>query len=385
MPKILHLAPDEKFINAANYIFEKAYPGSNTFLIIKGPANPPLKYVKQEENFEIIVPVKETLEWILKKAKGYELVVFHGLDTLKAELFLRDEEKQKYAVILWGAEVYNENMLQKNFLGNKTMELHKKLSSIPLSEKFKNIYRAVRYGKQTGGAAASFKKVIASMPNIGTLYQEEFNFYKNGKLIQPDANFIPFNYYPFEFVFKGPQQKVKGNNILLGNSASSTNNHLEAIDILSGISLGGRQVYIPLSYGDNRYAKAISGYAAQKLPQNNKPLKNFLQLHEYNELVSECGIVIMNHYRQQAVGNILASLYLGAKVFLNNTTVYEYLKRIGCLVFLVDEIEKNGAQALQLLSDAEMEYNRQIIKREISSDNVVRNLKNSLKECLQPC
>ena len=33
MPKILHIASDEKFINSANWSFEKAFVKCNTFIV----------------------------------------------------------------------------------------------------------------------------------------------------------------------------------------------------------------------------------------------------------------------------------------------------------------------------------------------------------------
>jgi hypothetical protein len=219
------------------------------------------------------------------------------------------------------------------------------------------------------------------MPRMGILYKEEFDFFKQSNVFKPTTTFIPFTYYPIEFIFKNESIKIQGNDILLGNSASYTNNHIEAIDILSKLNLGNRQVNIPLSYGNTSYANSIIQYAKNVLPNNNKPLTDFLHLQEYNVLLSNCGIVIMNHYRQQAVGNVLAALYLGAKVFLNNTTFYQYLKRIGCVIFLIDDYLINQqADALEILSDEEIEHNRKILRVEIGIDNVVYNLKKSIEE-----
>src|SRR5699024_9686212 len=62
-------------------------------------------------------------------------------------------------------------------------------------------------------------------------------------------------------VFSG----ISARNILLGNSASFTNNHLEAIDWLSDLDLTGRKVIIPLNYGNPKLAKNIEEYAIEKL------------------------------------------------------------------------------------------------------------------------
>lgn len=379
MPKILHLATDTIFINAANYIFEKAFPECNTFLIVKPPANPPLKHIRSEPNFEIIVHSMGSLDFIFNKSKDYDLIVFHGLDQLKAQLFFKDEVKKKYLWLLWGAEAYG--IINNSFLGTKTEELSGRLNKPSILEYFKNLYRAFRYKNLNNTEQVNIAEAILNLPSMGILHKEEFDYFVKADVIKPATNFIPFTYYPLEFIFKNPALKIKGNNILLGNSATFSNNHIEAIDILSSISLNKREVYIPLSYGNTFYAKAVVDYGKSKLPDNCKPMESFLPLQSYNELISNCGIVIMNHYRQQAVGNILASMYMGAKVFLNNTTVYQYLKRIGCFVYLIEEdLLKNGEHALQLLNEDQKEHNRQILKKEISTENVVSNLQVSLNK-----
>lgn len=385
MIKILHLATDEKFISAANFIFEKTFPGSNIFLIVKPPSNPPLKYVKEEKNFEMIVQSKNSIDWILDKSKGFDVMVFHGYDQLKAQLFLKDQNKKKYLWLLWGAEVYNESLLNNSFLGKKTEILSTNLLKLGFKarvvENLKNIYRTIRYRGFSDNVQVNISEAIYNTPNMGILYSEEFDYFKENNVFKSDTNYIPFTYYPLEFIFKDISLKIKGDNILLGNSASFTNNHLEAIDMLSSIDLGNRKVYIPLSYGNARYAKLVIDYGNKKLHNNIKPLEGFLPLQTYNELVANCGIVIMNHYRQQAVGNILASLYLGAKLFLNDTTVYQYLKRIGCFVYLIEEdLKLNGASALNLLTQEQIIHNRQVLKNEISTENIVLRLRESMKE-----
>ena len=52
--KIIHIASDEKFIDAAIYIFEKAFPGSNHFIIPKSRFNRKLIYVKEHDNIELV-------------------------------------------------------------------------------------------------------------------------------------------------------------------------------------------------------------------------------------------------------------------------------------------------------------------------------------------
>ena len=69
------------------------------------------------------------------------------------------------------------------------------------------------------------------------------------------------------------------------------------------------------------------------------------------------------------------ALYLGAKVYMNDTVLYQYLKRIGCFIFLIEsDLVKNNHFAFTPLSQEEKEHNRKILLNQFSTDTVVSNL-----------
>jgi hypothetical protein len=152
-------------------------------------------------------------------------------------------------------------------------------------------------------------------------------------------------------------KNVNGRNILLGNSSSFTNNYFEAIDILCKLNLDDRRVIIPLSYGDMILAEFVAEYAIKKLGENKVILlKEFLSFSDYNDHLLTCEIVIMNHKRQQAVGNIVQCLINGAHVYLQSeSTVYQYLKSCGFKISPFNEIN-----SLTNLSYEDILFNRDL-------------------------
>jgi len=103
-------------------------------------------------------------------------------------------------------------------------------------------------------------------------------------------------------------------------------------------------------------------------------------LEQYIKKLQGCGIVIMNHYKQQAVGNILMMLWLGSKVYLNESnTIYHYLKRIGIKIFSIDnDLIRDNHLALMNLSQDEIDQNRSILKKTIGEEHVIKGLKDSV-------
>jgi hypothetical protein len=191
------------------------------------------------------------------------------------------------------------------------------------------------------------------------------------------ADYCKHYYYTVEDIYnKGPAE-MAGPHILLGNSATFTNNHIEAIDILEKIMVSEkRKIIVPLNYGDPSYAEEICQIGKNQLGDPFVPLMDWLTLEEYNQKISQCGFVIMNHKRQQAFGNINTALYKGAKVFLRpENLLYKYYKSIGMKIFSVEDLEKLGENALQPLDTKTQKKNRAIISELMGRKKVVDHIR----------
>jgi len=373
MPKILHLASDAQFIDAANYLYENAFPNSNTFIIILPKfKNYKIKYVSKKENYIFYHNNKKTLKYVLELIDKHDLIVFHGYDYFKARLINKNPSKN-FIWTLWGGEVYNTHeIFKRKLLGHKTKKLKR---GGYIKSFFRPLYHLLKNNYKNNYIIKSLKKV----DYLSILHKEDYNLFIDKGIIKKTTKYLKFTYYPIEFIFKDNiNLKVNNNNILLGNSGVPTNNHIESIDILKNINLGNREVITPLNYGYKSYIEIIIKYGEEKLSNNFHYLKDFMPLQEYNKTIQSCGIVIMNHYRQQAVGNILASLWMGAKVFLDKrNTFYHYLKRIGCYVYLIDDLINDN---LENLNNTQIEHNKSILLKEIGTETIVNTLKNDIKK-----
>ena len=374
MPKILHISGDEKFIDAANYLYEKAFPNSNTFFIITANNKDyKLNYIKNISNYTIYSKNRKSVNEISKQIKNYDLIVLHNLLCFHAKI-VKKNPKAIYNWVFFGAEIYNRHNLFKNsILGDKTKKLIKKEL---IFKKYKTYLRnIIKYGVPNTVTYAF--KYIKHIDYFTILHKEEYNLFLEKGILDSKMKWLKYTYYPIEFIFnKNKDVKINGNNILLGNSAALTNNSIEAIDILKTLDLGDRKVIIPLSYGDLQYIDDIINYGKKELGNNFYPITNFMPLDDYNNMLQTCNVLIINSYRQQAVGNILASMWMGAKVFLDyRNTFYHYLKRIGCSVYLINDLSDTN---LNNLSFEQIEYNRKILLQEIGEEIIVKTLKGDI-------
>lgn len=375
--KIVHIATDEKFINSAYWQFEQVAPGKNVFYILVDDLNPEkLRFLNLKDNMILIKNDLTSIREFSISIKSFTHFIFHGLNYTSSFIFNRLPERAVRYWILFGAEFYQNSYLfnSNKLLGHKTNLLFKKETS--KISVFKNLFRNSYYNtkNKTKSPELEIKDAIESADFLGLLYKDEFNFIKS-TVDNKTLQYFKFSYYPIEKMLKDSEKFVSGDNILLGNSASYTNNHLEAIDLLSSLNLSGKKVICPLSYGDKGYAKKINLVGKLELKDSFEALVNFMPLHEYNEYVEKCGFVIMNHYRQQAVGNVMTMLWMGAKVFLDDrNTLYHYFKRLNIHVFNVKE-DLNENELNCLLTKEQRLHNRKILIREIGQDFLLNELK----------
>ncbi len=383
---ILHIASDEKFINAAYYIFEKAFPGCNRFLIPHSRFNRNLKYVKVDRGIEIVNYKNGLVNYFSDITRKYDCVFLHGITEFNSSVFLSASEKNKFVGILWGAELYTEeNFSERSLKGEFTSKIRLPKPDQTPGERVKELLRDVIYGRSNIFKDATIK-AAHELPYLAVPYREEFDLFRKRKLISAECCMIPFTYYPLEFIMKGNELSViNGNDILVGNSASYTNNHLEAFHKLKKIHPGKRKIIVPLSYGDRLYADFIESEGMSMFKENVVSLRKFMPLDEYTKQIMSCGIVVMHQFRQQAVGNILSMLWLGSKVYLSeHNTFLHYLKRIGIIIFSIEkDLITENEVALTNLSKKEIEQNKAILGKIFGEDYIISELKNAVLKNFQ--
>jgi dTDP-N-acetylfucosamine:lipid II N-acetylfucosaminyltransferase len=128
--------------------------------------------------------------------------------------------------------------------------------------------------------------------------------------------------------------------VLAGNSASATNHHRDLFERLERVDDGSMEVVCPLAYGpdDVRSAALEAGRAA--FGARFHPLLEMVPLPRYLDLLATIDVAVFNHDRQAALGNVLALLGMGARVFLKRaTTTWQHLEALGVTVFDVDALD----------------------------------------------
>ena len=163
-------------------------------------------------------------------------------------------------------------------------------------------------------------------------------------------------------------------NIQLGNSATETNNHLNILKTISKYKDENIKVYVPLSYGDMDYAKKVIMYGKEILGEKFIPIQQFMLYEEYCRFMSKMDVGIFDMKRQQAMGNIVALLQAGCKLYFNSESLLWdfFAKDLGCIVSDISQIYGMSINEFAQFTQKDILFNRARIRDKFSEDESIR-------------
>lgn len=158
--------------------------------------------------------------------------------------------------------------------------------------------------------------------------------------------------------------------ILIGNSASTTNNHFEIFKRLDLTGHSGNiKIYCPLSYGCKEYAAEVMQAGSEMFGDSFIGMTEFMSYYEYMRFLDGVDIAIFDHERQQAFGNIIQLVGRGKKVFLNKkSSLYHFFDGIDVVLYDSSKFEIN------LLPENLRKHNYNIILERFSEKSLSNNL-----------
>ncbi|MBD3611205.1 MAG: TDP-N-acetylfucosamine:lipid II N-acetylfucosaminyltransferase [Hydrogenovibrio crunogenus] len=318
----------------------------------------------------------------LKKLKGFDLVVLHGFDVFKYPLVVLAPAGVKFAWLGWGYDYYDyiyanpDDLLLVDTQALKTECSQKSLkqSFLPVKSLKKIARKAIELGFR--------QKALKRIDTISPVLKEDYDLLKSAGLLKPLPDFVPWNYGSLEesLIKNFIGQRVSGTKVLVGNSASFTNNHLEAFEFLQQLAKPEEsklQVIAPLSYGDDCCKQAVIEKGVSCFGESFQSVTDFMPIDEYVALIKQCGFVVMNHKRQQAVGNIVIMLYLGARVFLREENpTYQMLKNEGAIVNTLVELKAQPGLLKTPLNENEITQNIEVLYKHWSKAVIDQKTKN---------
>ncbi|MXV39008.1 hypothetical protein GO491_10040 [Flavobacteriaceae bacterium Ap0902] len=368
--KVLHLIDDEKFtdfIIAENLQIKSinGYSLEHTFLGL----NTKYKFTKKHQDKLILKANFSQYKSTLHEGK-WDILIIHCLTQDKAfalQNILKNFKKIVWC--MWGVDFYTLKWLDfKPYQPETAKNIQNTSFKTTFKSKVRPLFHFLKYGSTLKNAQ---RNVIKYVNFFSPIVPAEYDIAKNISFFNAKA--VNYSYASLKTIIGDIQ--VTGNklynNIFIGNSATPESNHFDVLYKLKALKINDRKIIVPLSYGQpDTYGLKVKKFGEEIFHENFIGITDFIPLEEYVNNIKSCGFCIMNHKRQQGLGNALLFLLLGSKLFLSEQNpMFEYFKSIDVRVYSIEK-ELNSNELSSLLDNETIATNRKIIERLYSVQNI---------------
>lgn len=165
--------------------------------------------------------------------------------------------------------------------------------------------------------------------------------------------------------------------IQVGNSATVSNQHIDALNELSRYKDEDIEVFLPLNYGPagyEQYATHVIKHA-EKLFGSNKvvALRDQVDGAAYLKMLAKVDVGVFNNNRQQAMGNISQLLLLGTKIYIRkDVSMWDHFDSLGCQLNSFESIRSQSFNEFIRYDKCQREANASIIEKRHAIEEKVR-------------
>lgn len=386
MKKFIHIVPDDKFIDCAIDLFESTKV-ENLYVHVVDKTPHIFKYIR---NISKVKCLRTTDLNTLLDDPSIDMFCFHTLDYYIYQFVLQIPSEKKILWLAWGYDLYERVGICPPIIKIPCFKPLTQRYFKPLTQRYtadgcdegkvKRITYFVSYVKAfyktlkaEYKARYLQKQVLKRVDYISTVLPLEYEILRKSTKIKAQ-------YFPFQYASKKDVQNIqmqKGADfILVGNSATATNNHMDVLRILEerGIT---NTIQMPISYGDMYYPEFLNEIVDNNTLNINM-ISKFMDRDKYIQFLTNCKALVLGCIRQQALGNINIMLYQGGKVFLYKDSIdYVFLKNAGFVVFTIED-DLTSKNINTPLSEQEIAINRKKIETMWGYENVLTRLNSFL-------
>lgn len=356
---ILHLLFKSSF---AEYAIKQFYaPEMHSEFVLVSDSEESILDLSKYTSVRIVNALSTDFHLLLQQLGAYKAIVMHGLFYPWQESILREVPSDvKVAWVFWGGDIYSRTDLKSGYLSPATKRL----------KALHDIRSCYNYRKKSTKYEIPFD-ILKRIDYCMTDVHEDFEFVK--AYLGTGIKELWYNYYSIEETLGDLANKsIDGNNVLIGNSSSLECNHLDGFRAIKRKISSKNRIIVPLSYGEPWLRNVILKIGFRFFKKSFFPLINFIPRDEYNKILQGCCAIVMPHYRPQAFGNILTSMWLGSRVYLTERNhLLHFYNRIGLKVY---SIEKDLVSSSFDCSDPSLikdrENNRRVLESLYSKEHM---------------
>lgn len=357
--KVLHITPDEKFFDGVFSRWENDENFSNKALFYTCCKNYQLKHIKRTNVLEIYYKFNDISDRLQKD--DYDAVFVHSMPFTIYKIISIIPENKIVIWWGWGFDIYNRAaglppIVKTNLYKDKTQQFVNKNKYSPglLLYNFRHFFKRKKVSRYQ---AEAIRRIDYYQPVI----KLEMDLMRQNVLFRAKEFYYKDTVSLIEPMFPHPAN----GDIILGNSATETNNHLDVLDYVQKYKMKDQKIIMPLSYGNEKYRSWLKPHL---ISSDIHPIYDFMPRDDYFSIVNKCSYAIYGVIRQQAMGNIFYAVSHGIKVFLyKDSLVYQNMKNLGYVVFAIEDMTEDSFKTPLTIEQIEQnnrailaEYNRRL-------------------------
>lgn len=385
--QILHLTHDDKFIDFLIDEFDALSSVENRYLVYTKEKTDFLTHVKSPK-VKFAQHYSKEFNELLGDINNYDAIFIHYLSPFLSELVLEAQPQTPIYIVFWGSEFFTLPELKDFDLAPITRDLMNKINGRKFNFAFKpkNLKLEINRYLVAKSHARLKKKALRRANYICHWIDRDIDYLRESigfNAIKKDFIYgtlekVTWNYYNHPFT-------SDGNNILIGNSANETNNHLDLFEQLKNIEITANKIYVPLSYSSpsKKYIEEVIRIGYLYFGDKFTPITEFIPREEYYDILLSCDFVFMNHIRSQAGAVNRFVIYSGKKLFMNNdSNMYDFYRSKGLHITSVQDGVTNASTIWNPLSLKQKEQNRLIMEETFGNESVRNKYRSIIKDIL---
>lgn len=337
--RYLHIAADSIFVSHFSRWMEDLQPDASDYVILLDRGNDDLRHPIASEGVHVVRSRLIGLLRNLRLVRSADVIVAHGVADFAAVALM---VAPRSTVKVWsgfGFDYYGtEASAYYGLLGEKTR------SAVRGIRGPRTHFRELLRKRILRGAAKRAHFFSAPIPSDFAVFRSRFP-----KFV---GTYLQLKYASLSDMV--PTVDVaKRRDILVGNSAGYTNNHLDVFDLLLPKLPDDSRVVVPLSYdGDAEYIAEVVRVGREKFGKRFRPILEHQPLSQYLDTVAGCSSVIMGQRRQKALGNLIIALHSGSRVYLDPANpALAFLRDLGAQVGELADIGKDALGEIEVDAD----------------------------------
>lgn len=359
--KVLHIIKDDKFYDGVINAFDSDERFENRSILVVNSPDYEFFRIKQTEKVELLWTKKMLKECL--QSSNYDVIFFHSLQIDKYN-YIKYIPKDKIVIWWsWGFELYSQpyglkQLIPIDLYKSQTKQLVDSTNKKGIKGRMKDFIKKLFIRPYY---ECLRRKVISRIDYFQPVIPLEYQLMK-----KVDGFHAREFYYPRGLTSHKPNTEdvlLPNGGILVGNSTSSNNNHLDVWNIVKTHIDNKRIIVFPLNYGSEILYTDIICNKIMTGNRNVRFLRSFMPRDEYFKLIDNCSYAVFGVMRQQAMGNINYCLRRGIKVFLyRDSLVYRFLKEWGYVVYAIEDVDENSFS--KPLTQEELELNAKAFEGE---------------------